>query len=77
MSQSPSGPDLSNLFVTSHSRSTDKLVAMGGEDPDYEMKTSRSRSDAGLIKSELPSPRYDNFKSVSLIPIVKVYTCIY
>lgn len=56
LSSSPSGPDLSNLFVTSHSRSTDKLVAMGGDDADYEMKSSRSRSDAGLIKSEMPPP---------------------
>jgi hypothetical protein len=61
LGSSPSGPDLSDLFVTSHSRSTDKLVTMGNDDADYEMKSSRSPSDAGFQQS----PRYDNFKSVS------------
>ncbi|CAC5416115.1 Transmembrane protein 145 [Mytilus coruscus] len=60
ISSSPSGPDLSNLFVTSHSRSTDKLVAMGGDDADYEMKSSRSMSEVGIPPS---SPKYDNFRS--------------
>lgn len=34
---------------------------MGNDDADYEMKMSRSPSDAGFQQS----PRYDNFKSVS------------
>ncbi|XP_071175804.1 transmembrane protein 145-like isoform X4 [Mytilus edulis] len=58
---SPSGPDLSNLFVTSHSRSTDKLVAMGGDDANYEMKNSRSMSEFGIPSPS--SPKYDNFRS--------------
>ncbi|XP_063439101.1 transmembrane protein 145-like isoform X5 [Mytilus trossulus] len=57
---SPSGPDLSNLFLTSHSRSSDKLVAMGGDDANYEMKNSRSMSEFGIPPS---SPKYDNFRS--------------
>lgn len=61
---SPSGPDLSNLFVTSHSRSSDKLVGMAGDDADYEMKNSRSMSEVGISPS---SPKYDNFRSVSKI----------
>ncbi|CAG2228871.1 unnamed protein product [Mytilus edulis] len=60
---SPSGPDLSNLFVTSHSRSSDKLVAMGGDDANYEMKNSRSMSEFGIPPPS--SPKYDNFRSTT------------
>lgn len=70
---SPSGPDLSNLFVTSHSRSSDKLVAMGGDDANYEMKNSRSMSEFGIPPPS--SPKYDNFRSVSqFMQLSKVYS---